>query len=93
MARRFFNCGDRHAGRFFGPARRRVFDQRFDLLPSDRVRRDEAFVDQALAADHVHHAERERRVGSGERLQVDVRLLGAGVAYGIDGDHRRRRLS
>ncbi len=43
-------------------------------------------IDQALGDQHVHHAERERAVGAGQRRDVLRALLRGQAAVGIDGD-------
>ena len=58
---------------------------------ADRVALDVVAVLQAVAEDHVHHAQGQRGVGAGQEGQVLVRLLGGARAEGIDGHQLRAR--
>ena len=58
-------------------------------LGADRVPLDVVAVFQAVAEDHVHHAQGQRGIGAGQQRQVLVRLLGRAGAEGIDRDQLR----
>ena len=77
-------AGDGRGAR--GRPLRRALAQR---LGADGVALDVVAVLEAVAEDHVHHAQGQRGVGTRQQRQVLVRLLRGARAEGIDGDELR----
>ena len=75
-----------------GGALRRPFGgARLQLFEAERVLRDVVVVEQVLADQHVHHAERQRGVGAGQQRDMLVAFLGRQRAVRIDRDQAWRR--
>ena len=85
--RRALDVGRRHAGRALAPLGRAVGERRLELVEAGRVVGEERPVGHAVADEDVQQREGERRVGAGERLQVQV---GALRGPGRDRVDRRR---
>ena len=76
------------SGQRLATVRARRLDERPELHVSVGVRGDMALVDETLAADRVHHGERERGIGSGER--ADLAVLDADPLADISAIRRTR---
>jgi hypothetical protein len=67
--------------------RRRVVPARApERVEAERVAGDVVVIEQLVADQHVHQAERQRAVGSRQQRDVLVALVGGRRAAGVDGD-------
>ena len=82
----------RNARCVLAPLRRAACEQRFQLVPADRVRPDEVHVDEPVAGDHVQEREGQGGVAAGERLEVEIGCLGRRGPHRVDHDHPGGRL-
>ena len=66
--------------------RRIVANAHFELLESQRIAIDVVAIEQILPDQHVHHAQRQRRVGPGHQRKMSMTFLRGLASIRIDRD-------
>src|SRR5262249_12958002 len=75
-----------HAADSFAPGGVAVVEQGLDLLPSERMAREIASINQPLATDDMQESKGKRGVAAGEGLQMQVGRGRCRMAHWIDDD-------